>query len=125
MLANVVAVRSWVDLFAPGLLMLCIAIGGALLWRRTRRSSVLVQLVAASLLFADWGLTEIFRALDPNAGPATFFWSERIQTVRHIIVSLALVAFPISYLWYALTEKASNHAMQRTPTRRSPQISHD
>jgi hypothetical protein len=120
-MANVVATRGLLYTIAPGVLMLCVVVGAVLLWKRTRHASALVQLVAASLLVMDWAITGIYElASESNTWLGTRFWSEPFQTVRHFTVSVALVVFPIAYLWYAFTQKASNHAMERTSDRSAP-----
>jgi hypothetical protein len=118
-MANVVWMPGPLQIVPPGLLMFCVVIGALLLWTRTKSAAALVQLVAASLLFVDWAVFAIYQlclriepfGLDPVATPEPF------QAARRIVVLVALVAFPIAYVWYAFTLKASNQAMERTADR--------
>ena len=78
-----------------------------------------MQLFAASILFMDWSVFAVYQlclrieslGLDASSGFEPFY------AVRHMIASVAKVAFPIAYLWYAFTQKASNQAMELTAGR--------
>ena len=85
----------------PVALPLCIVVAAAVLWRRTRRISALVQLIASVLLLYGmivdrygWHSTGLDRV-----------YSQPLQISRDIALFLGVVSFPCGYLVYALTKR--------------------
>lgn len=84
----------------PLAIPLCIVVAAAVLWRRTRRASALMQLVASLLIFYGiivdrfgWRSTGLDR-----------YWSAPMQISMDIALFLGFVLFPVSYLLYALRQ---------------------
>ena len=111
--------------FGPTLLILCLTIGSFLLWRRSRRVSTLLQLISAAALFLfalRFNIRSIF--VDPFHPPfwARILWSNSLNQIIDVAQVFCVVAFPIGYLWYAIRQKPSNQAMERTADRCSLHI---
>ena len=85
----------------PVAVPLCVVIAAAMLWRRTKRASALVQLLAAVLLLYG---TVVDRYGSRSIG-LDRVRSEWLQTSMDIALFLGCVSFPIAYLTYALREK--------------------
>ena len=95
----------------PSVLALCLVVAAALLWRRTRRTSTLVQLVGSLLLFAALGFYAIkwqitgseFEA--PASDFARFMRSDSMEFAATCALNIGPTLFAISYLVYALRQK--------------------
>ena len=97
----------------PIAIPLCIVVAAAVLWRRTRRASALMQLVASLLILYGMSVNQF-------GGRSTGldrYWSEPMRISMNIALFLGFVLFPVGYLLYAFRKRVSNHAMERTADR--------
>jgi hypothetical protein len=79
---------------------LCVVVGAVFLWRRTRRASTLVQLVASVLVLYGMSVNQFgWHSTDLDR-----YWSEPMRTSMDIAMFLGFVLFPVSYLLYALRQ---------------------
>ena len=79
---------------------LCAVVGAAFLWRRTRRASALVQLVASVLILYGMCVSQFgWRSTGLDR-----YWSEPMRISMDIAMFLGFVLFPVSYLMYALRQ---------------------
>ena len=108
-------IREW----APTVLILGITIGSLLLWKRTKRISALAQLLTSTPLFLLFvlHLLRTFTTPFDSSLYSRFLWSPRLNDVESVVGLVCVVVFPIAYLCYAIREKPSNQAMQRTTPR--------
>ena len=79
---------------------LCIVAAAAVLWRRTRRVSVLVQLVAALLILYGISVDRFGRHSDGLHAVL----SENMRISMDVALVFGFVLFPLSYLVYALRQ---------------------
>jgi uncharacterized membrane protein YoaK (UPF0700 family) len=80
---------------------LCVVVGAAFLWRRTRRVSALVQLVASVLLLYGMSVEHFgWRSTGLDR-----YWSEPMRISMDIAMFLGFALFPVSYLLYALRQR--------------------
>jgi hypothetical protein len=84
----------------PIAIPLCVVVAAAVLWRRTRRASALVQLAGSLLIFYGiivdrfgWRSTGLDR-----------YWSAPMRISMDIALFLGFILFPVSYLLYALRQ---------------------
>jgi hypothetical protein len=93
------------SMFVP--LVLCVAVGSFVLWRRTKRAAALTQLVASALIFLPWLLGQIRYFMTPSTESAfaRLFWSQGFNEAMSLLLHLSLVVFGLGYIWYALTER--------------------
>ena len=99
---------SWIffEVLVPVAFLVLLA-GTIVLWMRTKRGAVFVQLIASSLVCLFLGLETLARCLD-GAGRShlyDFIRRPEVQTIGQIALVIGFVAFPVGFLWYALTSK--------------------
>ena len=95
----------------PSVLGLCVVVAAALLWRRTRRTSTLVQFVGSLLFFAGLAFYALkwqimgseFEA--PASDFARLMRSDSMQIAADFAWNIGFTLFAISYLVYALRQK--------------------
>jgi hypothetical protein len=105
--------RHFVQNVMPIAVPLCVVVGAAFLWRRTKRASALVQLVASALILYGMSLSQYgWRSTGLDR-----YWSEPMRISMNITLFLGFLLFPVSYLLYALSKRASNQTMERTTDR--------
>ena len=95
------------DLVFPALALLLL-IGVVILWRKTKRASVLLQLVAASILFVVIWLELLAQFLAIVCGRTEFLDALRTSTYMSVQWGAFVISgfgFPIGYLWYAISHK--------------------
>jgi hypothetical protein len=95
------------DLVFPTLTLLLL-IGAVILWRKTKRLSVLLQLFAASVLFVVIWLELLAQFLAIVCGRTEFLDALRTSTymsVQWVAFVISGFAFPIGYICYAITHK--------------------
>src|SRR4051794_6381174 len=82
-------------------------IGAGVIWLRTKRLPVLIQLISSGLLVAMISLEALARYMydHEKTGPWQFLRWSSVELVEQIVVIIALVGFPAGYLWHAFTEK--------------------
>jgi TRAP-type mannitol/chloroaromatic compound transport system permease large subunit len=92
----------------PFAALLCVVVGAALLWIRTKRTSAMLQMVASVLLFLGMALDRVrWQFVTPydNSAFADVLRSESMRIVMLLAPLLGLTVFSISYLWYARAQK--------------------
>ena len=90
----------------PVVMLLCIAVGAGVLWRRTRRPSGLTQFVGSLLLFAGFTISQLrLWSTSPysQSAYAEALRSDTMRTVEETAVLLGIVVFALGFLRYALT----------------------
>ena len=90
--------------FLVPLALLVLVVAAAVLWRRTRRASVLLQLVWLSLAFF-LQLVQFLGNQLMKFGKSALYditITESWRAVSQIGFLIILLAFPAGYLWYAL-----------------------
>jgi hypothetical protein len=95
------------DLIPPAITLLLL-VGAIILWRRTKRASALLQLFAASGLFLFMWLELIAQFLAIVCHRTQLLDALRgshVQTAEWIVLLISGFAFPVGYLWYALTQE--------------------
>jgi hypothetical protein len=100
----------------PTVLLLCLVAGSWLLWSRTKRASALLQFIAAAALSLNALVDDLYSLM--VSGGSTYY--RLLSSVAHVLLWPTLVSvatFPIAYLCYAIRQKASNQAMERTADR--------
>jgi hypothetical protein len=83
-------------------------VGAAILWRRTKRASSLLQLIACSVFFVVIGLEQVAQFLAIVCGRTEFLDALRTSSyasVQWVAFVISAVGFPIGYTWYAITHK--------------------
>jgi hypothetical protein len=108
------------------------------LWRRFGGAPLVLLIVGAAAFVLEYAidvlltfLMEYIVAPNPSTALARAVWPTCVENpafdeAKHISHVVACICFPIGFVWYALrTARTPNRAMQRTPTRRSPEVSHD
>jgi Na+-translocating ferredoxin:NAD+ oxidoreductase RnfD subunit len=98
------------DWSIPAMLIVCVAIGSFLLWRRTKRRSAFMQLVAAAvmLLLLVFAAGHKFTTPLDDTWLAQFLWSESIGAAIPCMTAFSLVVFGCGYVWFAARAKPSN-----------------
>ena len=93
-----------------------VVIGAGVLWTRTKRLPALLQLIMGGIDFFLLAAKQV--ALYLRAAGKTDFYDftcdPNVEEASGITLMISVAVFPILYLWYALGEKASNDAIQRT-----------
>src|SRR5215203_4119456 len=87
----------------PGVVLLCFIVGAVSLWKRTRRVSALVQLLAASLVFISWGFHRIeveFAMPLRTSLFARVLSSEEWQITKTVSLLVGIFVFALAYLRY-------------------------
>ena len=109
---------------APSVIIVAICIGALLLWRRTRRVAALVQLFSAVLMLLAWSLFELRIQTTGEFETTTYSLLLRSSPLRIAVDACmwsSIFVFSFAYIWYAITSKASNQAMERTSDRSASQ----
>ena len=109
---------------APSVIIVAICIGALLLWRRTRRVAALVQLFSAVLMLLAWSLFELRIQTTGEFETTTYSLLLRSAPLRIAVDAClwsSIFVFSFAYIWYAITSKASNQAMERTSDRSASQ----
>ena len=100
---------------APSVIIVSICIGALLLWRRTRRVAALVQLFSAVLMLLAWSLFELRIQTTEEFETTSYSLLLRSSSLRLAVDACmwgGIFVFSFAYIWYAITSKASNQAMQ-------------
>lgn len=86
---------------------LILFIGSVVLWAKTKQAVVLVQLIACSFVLFTVALETLANYLIKAGNPALFEAMHRphVQVGGQIAVVISFIAFPVGYLWYAITQK--------------------
>src|SRR3954447_16082149 len=87
------------------LIFLCLVVGAAVLWKKTRHTAALLQLIASSLIFVLLAVESLAHYL-VSAGKSELLgviYGPHVQPVGQIAFLIAFVVFPVGYLWYALS----------------------
>lgn len=90
---------------APTLLVVCLVVGSALLWLRTRRGSAVAQLGSATILLLATILQHVMNLGVPiESRLSSRFWrtANELQSAGFIV---GIVIFSLAYLWYAVGHK--------------------
>lgn len=84
-----------------------LVVGSGVLWAKTRRAAVLLQLIASSLICLLFAAEQVARHLMRSEEPALWNAMHRspIEPIGQAAFILSFVAFPVGYLCYALTKK--------------------
>jgi hypothetical protein len=79
---------------------LCVVVGAALLWRRTRRASAVVQLVGSTLILYAMIVNQFWW----HSNGLDAVRSEPVRISMDIAMFLGFLLFPVSYLLYAVRQ---------------------
>jgi hypothetical protein len=93
---------------APLLMLLCVAVGAGVMWRRTKRGSSLVQFIGALLIFAGFTFQQLrWQSVTPydQSVYADVMRSEPMRIGMGFAFYIGCLAFAISYVRFALTHK--------------------
>jgi hypothetical protein len=85
-------------------IFLCLVVGAAVLWKKTKRAAVLLQLIASSLIFVLLAVESLAHYL-VSIGKSQLLdviYGPHVQPVGQIAFLVAFVVFTVGYLWYAL-----------------------
>ncbi len=92
----------------PVVMLLCIAVGAGVLWRRSRCLSSLTQFVGALLLFAGFAISQLrLWSTSPysQSAYAHALRSDTMRTVEESAVLIGVTVFALGFLRHALTYK--------------------
>jgi uncharacterized SAM-binding protein YcdF (DUF218 family) len=86
---------------------LILVIGSGMLWAKTRRSAVLLQLIASSLICLLFAAERLAYHLMRWGKPALLdaIYSSPIYPIAQVLFILSYVVFSVGYLYYALAQK--------------------
>jgi hypothetical protein len=86
---------------------LILVVGAAILWAKTRRAAVLLQLIGFSLAFLLQLVQSLANCLMKFGESALYDATntESWRGVSQIGFLVIVIAFPAGYLWYALSHK--------------------
>ena len=89
------------------LLFVLLTTGAAVLSRRTRRVPAVVQFVACFIILVTLLVEHAANYLMRVEKPQLFDLIHRSDVLlgSQIVLIICFLAFPVSYLWYALTQK--------------------
>ena len=93
---------------APVLMLLCVAVGAGVLWRRTKRVSSLAQVIGAILIFAGLAFQQLrWLSVMPHDQSiyAEVMRSDPMRIGMGLTFYVGCLAFALSYAWFALTHE--------------------
>ena len=89
-------------------LIFIVGLGAAILWMRTKRFAVLLQLIACSVAFLLLSAEPAGQFLQRTGSEQLIFFIHRPDVVQVTVAVLVIcmILFPVGYLWYALHKKS-------------------
>lgn len=98
--------RFFFNFVLPFILVL-FTVGAAVLWTRTRRIAAAVQLVACFIILLDLVVEHVADYLMRAEKPQLFDLMHRSDVLLggQIVLLICILAFPVSYVWYAFTQE--------------------
>ena len=96
-----------IDDAVPGLFLLGILVGAALLWKRTKRVPALMQLIGIALVDLGWGFAKFQQLAVSAAGKSLpeALWSESLELPTIVVCGIGVILFVIAYIWHAATQR--------------------
>jgi hypothetical protein len=84
-----------------------LVVSAAILWAKTKRASVLLQLIASSVIFVMLAIEQLASRLITAGKPQLFDFirGSHVEPAGQFALIVGFVLFPVGYLWYALSQK--------------------
>jgi hypothetical protein len=84
-----------------------LVVSAAVLWTKTKRASVLLQLIASSVILLMLFVEKLANHLMTTGRPQLFDFirGSHVESAGQIVLIVSFVLFPAGYLWYALSQK--------------------
>jgi uncharacterized membrane protein len=94
------------DILIPAIL-LALVVGSAILWRKTKRLSVLLQLIAFALSFGLVAVNSVAKCLSHvgRFGLVDAIHKPTAVSVTLFLFGISFAAFSAGYIWYAVTRE--------------------
>src|SRR5437660_625011 len=84
-----------------------LVVSAAVLWAKTKRTSVLLQLIASFVILVMLAIEQLAKHLMTAGKPQLFDFirGSHVESAGQIVLIVSFVLFPVGYLWYALSQK--------------------